>query len=105
MRWRRSNRLRKTALQQTHALSQRIIKRTSSEQMNVIGHDYVTTNRNSALRAIACEFDKAVMHSRLRKHLASAMCIERHEIKWRIIFLEYVVQARRTVGHDSTMML
>ena len=67
--------------------------------MNVIRHDNVTTDRNSAILTQFSKADELRMHLRVRQQFLSMMSVECHEKERRIIPLEYNFQSRRRIGH------
>jgi hypothetical protein len=67
--------------------------------MNVIGHDNVPTDGDSALLSQLSKADELRMHSRVRQQSISMMSIERNEKEGRIILWEDMFQPRRRIGH------
>ncbi|MGZ5521795.1 MAG: hypothetical protein ACXWF1_01525 [Chthoniobacterales bacterium] len=63
--------------------------------MNVIRHDYVTTNRNITMFAASRVFDERVVDRLVCKNLFSARRAKRNEIQWRIVDLKYALKSRR----------
>jgi len=67
--------------------------------MDVIGHDNITTDGDSALLSQFGKGDKLRMHFGARQQFLSMMSIKRNEKERRIIPLEHKFQSRRSVWH------
>jgi len=67
--------------------------------MDVIRHDNVTTDRNSAIPIQLSKAGELRMYFRVRQQFLSMMSVECHEKERRIILLEYNFQSRRRIWH------
>jgi len=96
---RRRNYFRQTALQKPHPLCQQEVLAPTDKEMDVIGHDNITTDGDSALLSQFGKGDKLRMHFGARQQFLSMMSIKRNEKERRIIPLEHKFQSRRSVWH------
>jgi len=68
--------------------------------MNVIRHDYIPSEANSAQLTISSETNQRVMHTSISEKLLALMRIERHKVQRRIVSLKYPVETSRPVRHE-----
>jgi hypothetical protein len=101
MRRLRSNRCRQSALKNSHPLPQREVQVAANKKMNVIWHDHITPQANSAQLALLSEMNQRVVHARVCKKFPALMRIKSNKIQWWIIPLKDTMQPRRSMRHGT----
>ena len=80
-------------------MCQREVLTLTDKEMDVIGHDNVTTDSDSALLSQFGKGDKLRMHFGARQQFLSMMSSKRNEKERRIILLEHKFQSGRSIWH------
>ncbi len=101
MRRRRPNRPRQSALQDPHPLPQREVQVSTNKKMNVIWHNHITPEANSAQLTLLSEMNQRVVYARVCKKFPALVRIERNKIQRRIIPLKDTMQPRRSIRHGT----
>jgi hypothetical protein len=74
----------------------------ANKQMNLIRHDYIPPEGNSAQLTVSSETNQRVMHMSISQKLLALMRVERHKVQRRIVALEHLMQSRRSISHGQT---
>jgi hypothetical protein len=73
--------------------------------MNVVRHDYIATEANSAQLTVSSETNQSIMYISIREKVLALMRVERHKVQRRIVSLKYPVETSRPVRHEPQRTL
>lgn len=99
MGWRSCDGFREASFKQTHPLRQWILATSAGEQMNMLGHDHVTSDGHSAPNSCRSKLNKSGVNLRIREQFPPMMRVEREEIKRWIVLLKHKLESRGPVRH------
>ena len=77
----------------------------ANKQVNMVWHDYIPPEANSAQLTVSSETNQRVMHTSISEKLLALMRVERHEVQWWIVALKYPVETSRPVRHERQRRL
>jgi len=77
----------------------------ADKQVNMVWHNYIPPEANSAQLTVSSKTNQRVMHTIISEKLLTLMRVERHEVQWRIVALKYPVETSRPVRHERQRRL